>query len=102
MGANFDYNLIKDAKLEMLDEEIKNKAQLFFESAAYDYGHAGYTGTFAEKLEKGVIIHRDKVFENEQEAMKYVDEVLDSDKWGPADVVPIKDTGWFIGGWCSE
>ena len=24
------------------------------------------------------------------------------DKWGPADVVPVKNIGWYIGGWCSS
>jgi len=29
-------------------------------------------------------------------------DILDNDKWGPADVVPIKGIGWLVGGWCSS
>jgi len=24
-----------------------------------------------------------------------------NEKWGPADVVPVKNMSWYIGGWCS-
>jgi hypothetical protein len=102
MGANFDYQVLKDQKLELTDEEIEKHAEELFEHSAYLYGHAGYSGTLAEKTGEGVTIHRDKTFETDEEASKYVLDTLDNDKWGPADVVPIEGRGWFIGGWCSS
>lgn len=34
MGASFNYDCIKDVKLEMLNKEIKNEAENIFEQAA--------------------------------------------------------------------
>ncbi len=25
-----------------------------------------------------------------------------NDKWGSADVVPVKGVGWIVGGWCAS
>jgi hypothetical protein len=102
MGANFDSDFIEDPELKLTDAELVAEAEEVFDHAAYMYGHAGYSGTFAEKTGEGATIHRDKEFNDNSEAYKYVQEVLDNDKWGPADVVPIKGKGWFIGGWCSS
>ncbi|KKK54493.1 hypothetical protein LCGC14_3084150 [marine sediment metagenome] len=102
MGADFNYEIITDPELKMSNKEIETDAEHIFEQAAYNYGHTGYTGTLAEKTDEGVTIHREQVFNDEDTAEEYIKDRLDSDKWGPADVVPIKDTGWFIGGWCSE
>lgn len=101
MGASFDYDIIPDKKHEMTNAQIKAACEVIFEKTAYDYGHAGYTGTLAEKTDEGVTICRDKMFASQEEAERFVDNELDSDKWGPADVVPIEDVGWFVGGWCS-
>lgn len=102
MGAEYNEAIIKDPELKMADKEIKTAAEAIFNQAAYDHGHAGYSGSFAEKLGAGVDIHRDKEFDHETAARQYVDDKLDSDKWGPADVVPIKGVGWYVGGWCSS
>ena len=100
MGANFDSDLITDKELKMTNVEIGRAALGVFEQSAYMNGHGGYSGSLAEKSE--IEIHRGKVFDNLNDAYDFVSDVLDSDKWGPADVVPIKDKGWFIGGYCSS
>lgn len=67
----------------------------------YDYGHAGYTGTFAECT--GAIM-TDKVFGSTSDAMDWLDE--NTNKWGPAVGVTIKllDKEPYImfGAICSE
>ena len=73
-----------------------------FEKSAYDHGHGGYTGTLAEKTENGVAIYRGHQCNSIEEAEKCIKEDFDHDKWGPADVIPIKNVGWYIGGWCSS
>ena len=102
MGANFDYDVIVDPELKLSDEEIEKKADGIFEERAYNYGHAGYTGTLAEKIGLGVKIYRQSVQETEDIEAEYIQNFLDNDKWGQADVVPIKNVGWIVGGWCSD
>lgn len=99
MGACFDSDFIKDPELKMTDKELVMKARDIFEESAYMNGHGGYSGTLAEK--NSIHIHRHKVCKNPAEAWDYMDE-LDSDKWGPADCVPVKGEGWAIGGYCSS
>ncbi len=98
MGAEYCQTIIEDAELKMTDKELEDAAQGVFDQAAYDYGHAGYSGSFAEK--DSITIHRDRVFDDEEAADRFIDK-MDSDKWGPADVVPIKGRGWYMAGWCS-
>jgi len=100
MGAEFDSNFIEDPELKMTDAELDKLFAGIIEEAEYQHGHAGYSGTFAEKM--GAEIHRDKVFADKELAEKFVMDVLDSDKWGPADIVPIAGQGWYIGGFCSS
>ena len=102
MSASFDSDFIEDPELKMSDAQIGAKANELFEKVAWDHGHAGYSGTFAEKTDKGIAIYRGIVFETADEAYNYVQDVLDNDKWGPADVIPVEGKGWFIGGWCSS
>ena len=102
MGASFDSDLIKDKELKLSDKEIEVEADRLFEQAAYNYGHAGYTGTLAEKIDKGVETHRDKPCEDVESAREFIMDKLDNDKWGQADVIPVKGIGWVVGGWCSE
>ena len=75
------------------------------EQAAYDYGHAGYTGTIAEKSEFVKIKCPDDV-----DPMKYADQLMSEgddridDKWGPAGCIQDpKDKNTFIFfGWASS
>ncbi|RLI63947.1 MAG: hypothetical protein DRO67_04900 [Candidatus Asgardarchaeum californiense] len=84
----------------MTNADIKRAARGVFEHSAYMNGHGGYSGSLAEKSEAK--IHRSKVFDDTQSAYDFVQDELDSNKWGPADVVPVKGKGWFIGGNCSS
>ena len=62
------------------------------EQAAYDYGHAGYTGTIAEKND--YVIVSGKLPLDEAEAL--ADEMISdddhriTDKWGPAGAIPLQ------------
>jgi len=97
MGGEYNTTVINDTELKMTNAEIENKAQKIIDQAAYDYGHAGYSGSFAEKL--SVKIDRSIVYDNEDDADKRCE---DNGKWEPADVVPIKGIGWYMAGWCSS
>jgi hypothetical protein len=99
MGAEYCAATIIDIELEMTNEQIKAAAQGVIEQAEYDFGHSGYSGSFAEK--DSVVIYRDKVFDDEEAAERFIDG-MDNSKWGPADVVPIKGVGWYMGGYCSS
>ena len=99
MSAEYCNIIINDSELKMTDEEIKVAAKGIIETAEYDHGHSGYSGSFAEK--EGVTIYRDKVFEDEDAAEKFIDK-MDTSKWDNADVVPIKGVGWYMAGWCSS
>ncbi len=75
------------------------------QKAQYDYGHAGYTGSIAEKTTFTVITPP-----KEWELMpaKYAGEMIDNgddridDKWGPAGAVKIGDDTWLFFGWASS
>ena len=76
--------------------------------ARYDHGHAGYTGTLAEKDDFAVI-----AVPYGEEPMKFADKLIDEcdsridDKWGPAGCIQTKtdeDTGiktFLFFGWAS-
>jgi hypothetical protein len=98
MGAEYCSTMINDPELKMTDKEIEEAAQGVIEQAEYDFGHSGYSGSFAEK--ESVTILRDEVFMDEAAADKFIDD-MDNDKWGPADVVPVAGVGWYMAGWCS-
>ena len=73
------------------------------ETAQYDHGHSGYTGTIAEK-DSFVMID----LPEGKEAGDYIDELLDnadsriSDKWGPAGCIKTGDDTYLFFGWASE
>lgn len=94
------------------------------ESAAYDYGHAGYTGSFAEKSSVQCVpvppdIDADRFVEHVRDlaAQNHQPDTVDSrtlrhaiiaaaaiadDKWGPALAIPLGDDRYAIMGWCSS
>ncbi len=63
------------------------------ERAQYDYGHAGYTGTIAEK---GSFVKITSTVMTEDEALDLAHELISkgdrriNDKWGPAGAIPVK------------
>lgn len=79
------------------------------EEARYDYGHAGYTGTIAEKND--FVMVSKEIFPSLKEASALANKLIDedderiSDKWGPAGCVKfLKDgkTYFLFFGWASD
>lgn len=74
-------------------------------NARYDYGHAGYTGTIAEKSEF-VIIGKapdHKAAIETARRLLAADDPRITDKWGPAGCVSIAGTPDFLFfGWASS
>jgi hypothetical protein len=78
--------------------------------AAYDYGHAGYTGTIAEK--ESFVMISSKIFDSLADAEKLADKLIDEgderidDKWGPAGCLNFKSTDgevkYLFFGWASS
>jgi|PlaIllAssembly_1097288.scaffolds.fasta_scaffold00012_23 hypothetical protein len=70
------------------------------EQAAYEHGHGGYSGTFAEKLGHGVVF-RPGLYPTRENARHLLQR--DASKWGAALAVRVRGYGgWMVGGWCSE
>jgi len=73
------------------------------ESALYDYGHAGYTGTIAEK---GSFVMID--LPEDMDAEKYAWQLIDdddkriSDKWGDAGCLKVSEDEFMFFGWASS
>lgn len=73
--------------------------------AAYNHGHAGYTGTIAEKHS---FIEIKPPKEWELLPAKYARELVDNsderidDKWGPAGAIKIGEDTWLFFGWASS
>lgn len=73
------------------------------ERAIWDYGHAGYTGTLAEKSEYVII-----PLAPGKTPDQYANELIDaddrriSDKWGPAGCIPCGNGEYLFFGWASS
>jgi hypothetical protein len=91
MGANFDEITLS----KMTEAKLKQAWQKIVEQCLYDYGHAGYTGTFAEKDGLEVIPGTWEL----DKARKHAE---DNDKWGPAWAYRLQSGEWLIAGWCSD
>ena len=75
--------------------------------AQYDHGHAGYTGTIAEKSEFILIAPPDNW--NAEELVREIQRNHSADawaqvddKWGPAGCVELGKGRYFFFGWASE
>jgi hypothetical protein len=70
--------------------------------AKYDHGHAGYTGTIAEKSAFVVIPCRGTDESKVSQARGLLDKMDPrvDDKWGPAGAIKLK-RGWLFFGWAS-
>lgn len=93
MGAEFNFEKLNAKTIE---DAIEEGAELI-EQAAYDYGHAGYSGSFAECT--GVKMTAED-FDSEDAAREWLLE--SAQKWGPMLLVSVKDTDFFAGAWCSS
>ena len=89
---------------------VKEAFDYAVNEAQYDYGHAGYTGTIAEKDEYTVISDtagksRDEANELADKLLRDSDERID-DKWGPAGAIRFnvegQQPGWLFFGWASS
>ena len=94
------------------DIDTPEKAfQALVAQAKYDLGHAGYTGTIAEKGSDGfgmythVPVTMKQAYEKQQENLQSENPRFD-DKWGPCGCIPIKDDekgeGWLFFGIASS
>jgi len=88
MGANDFYDIVFG---KTLDEAFRSAV----EQALYDYGHAGYTGSIAEK---GSVVEIPLKEIGRKDREKYADDLMHnldprvSDKWGDAGAISLKGT----------
>lgn len=74
--------------------------------AQYDYGHAGYTGTIAEK--QGFVEIPIPVTDPPTDPLAYARTLIDNgdpridDKWGPAGCITIGPGEYLFFGWASS
>jgi len=100
MGAEFDYDIIRDKDRKLSDKQIKQEVKEICEHRAYRFGHEGYTGTLAEKIISKIFIYRRRFLSDEKEAEEIIMDI--SDKWGDVHAFYIKNKGWFFGSLCSS
>ena len=82
------------------------------EQAQYDYGHAGYTGTIAEKQSFVMIPFDAQAMPDDSIRRKMAldlayrlideDDQRISDKWGPAGCIEWRKNHFLFFGWASE
>jgi len=84
----------------------RNVAEAFHaavERARYEDGHAGYTGTIAEKSSWTVI--QPAAGESPEDCANRLlddDDRRIADKWGPAGAIKVGDGDWLFFGWASS
>lgn len=94
MGAERDECIVK-AKI---DEEAGAEFAKIIESRAWMHGHAGYTGTFAEKESVKILPKPNGQFWQKDELEELADE---RSKWDDPVGGQISEIEYFICGWCS-
>lgn len=99
MGAETDETVIIDKGRKALEDQYKNVR----DQRAYDHGHGGYSGTFAEAT--GLFVHHgQEPFPTKEAARDWLDERVR--KWGPAQAVRFRaDDGvacWYVMALCSS
>jgi hypothetical protein len=96
MGAQ---DFMQKSKGKTAREAFDNAVQ----QAQYDFGHAGYTGSMAEKSDYVLIPVPDgkDPVEFAHDLIAYDDERI-SDKWGPAGCVEIAKGEYIFVGWASS
>lgn len=68
--------------------------------AAWEHGHGGYTGSFAEKTDGVTVIPAANDYWDRADAEEHATE--HAPKWGPAHAYYLRDGKWYIGAWCSS
>ena len=99
MGANtFQVNASGKNAAAAFDSAVKQ--------AEYDYGHAGYTGTIAEKDDFTIIpiseIPEEKTPYDYAESLLYEGDQRIDRKWGPAGAIHLGGEEWLFFGWASS
>ncbi len=86
----------------------KDAAEAFaaaVKQAQWDYGHAGYTGTIAEKRTFALVASVPMSLVAAQalgnKLLADEDERVDN-KWGPAGCIPLDDGSYYFFGWSSS
>ena len=103
MGGETFYTMATGDNVNAAFLEARTQAQ-------HDHGHAGYTGTIAEKHEFTMLRAsqvRMLAPTNEAEAYAVADAILSTtelvdDKWGPAGCLRVGDGQWMFFGWASS
>jgi hypothetical protein len=93
MGCNFNFQKL-NAKTK---HEAVQQAQAVIEQAKYDYGHAGYSGSFAEA--QGVEVRAWQA-KDAADAEQWLDE--NAEKWEAALLIMDRDGNWYMGANCSS
>lgn len=92
MGANFNFQVLKATT----PAKAKKEGLALIEDCLYEFGHGGYTGTFAECI--GVEMPNIK-FKSVKDAEVWLDE--NAQKWGAMLVVKA-DKQYCAGALCSD
>jgi hypothetical protein len=99
MGANWF-----EQRQDGYEDNVEAAFSAARESAAWEHGHGGYTGTLAEKHEYVVIqpnpLPQDRADALVERLQQGFDDRVD-DKWGPAGAIRT-ETGWVFCGWASS
>ena len=99
MGANFQSTVFPKT---VAVDGLQAFGAAVIDTAKYDHGHGGYSGSFAEA--RGVEVRaRLTPFASVREADAYL--MNEAEKWGPLVVVPFLAEGevrWIAGLWCAE
>ena len=94
MGAEFNYHEFKGKT----KTEVLNEAKDLIEECLHDYGHAGYTGSFAEC--DGVVFVNNFAPKDSQEADEWLQD--NANKWGPMLILMDNNHNYYGGAWCSS
>lgn len=94
MGAEFNEYRLKATN----DNDALKDVRAIIERCYYDWGHGGYTGSFAEA--NGVEFRKDVKPTDYATAVDWLDE--NCRKWGPILIVKTAEGEYIAGAWCSS
>jgi hypothetical protein len=91
-------------------KSAKEAFDMLYDKAKYDHGHAGYTGTIAEKPGFRIfetpegMTPKEFIQAIESDKFAYDEKVMEcyDDKWAPAVCVQVGEDLWTFLGWASE
>jgi hypothetical protein len=94
MGCEFNFEILHATN----DADALQEVSAMIDQAKYEYGHSGYSGTFAEA--RGCEINKSVIFEGITDAEDWLDE--HAEKWGPAIIVLTQSGKYCVGANCSS